>query len=75
MYSVDLIGKCPSRAQVKKEIVKGLKMDNWVEVVWGENRVLVEKFFSPTLPRLIGSGWIRKTSGDDLAKEIMKELA
>lgn len=74
MYSVDLIGRCPSRAQVKKELIKGLKQANWVEVVWGENRVLVERFFTPGYPSLVGSGWIRKTSGYDLAKEIRKEL-
>lgn len=38
----------------------------FIELIWGENRILIES--GPY--GLLGSGWIGKNGGDDLAKLI-----
>jgi hypothetical protein len=60
-------GRKPSKAQVMKH-VRGLVKDGWtdIHVIWGENRIEIENIHG----YWYGSGWIRKMSGYDLAKEV-----
>ena len=60
-------GRKPSKAQVMKH-VRGLVKDGWtdIHVIWGENRIEIENING----YWYGSGWIRKMSGYDLAKEV-----
>lgn len=76
MYQFEFTGRCPSKAQIIKQIKIGLKTDNWVQVSWGENQITIENLNVKntggwhTVPRLYGSGWIRQHSGSDIAQEI-----
>ena len=60
-------GRKPSKAQVMKH-VRGLVKDGWtdIHVIWGENQIEIENING----YWYGSGWIRKMSGYDLAKEV-----
>jgi len=60
-------GRKPSKAQVLKH-VRTLVKDGWtyIHVYWGENRIEIENING----YWYGSGWIRKMSGYDLAKEV-----
>ena len=74
MYQHEFTGRCPSKAQIKKHIVAGLKQGNWAQVSWGENQITVELFVGHCNSYVSGHGWIRRTGGADLAMEIQKEL-
>lgn len=74
MLTIDLFGRRPSKAQLKREVMQGMRNHNttWVEVQWGENCIQVEKVSGYGWD---GRGWIGKVGGYDLAQEIGKELA
>ena len=74
MYQHEFTGRAPSRPQiishVKKAVANG---HDWVQLTWGENQITIEKrnhngFFGPW----VGHGWIRRTGGDDIARELSK---
>ena len=72
MYEYTFTGRAPSLAQVKAHIKKALAGNHsWIQLSWGENQITLEKtlcngYFGPWE----GQGWIRRISGDDLAREI-----
>jgi hypothetical protein len=51
------------RAALKKGIAAG---ETFIQVIWGENQITIEK----TQWGWIGSGWIGKHGGHDIAKEL-----
>ena len=51
------------RAALRKAIARG---GDFVQLTWGENQITVEL----TAHGWLGSGWIGKNGGDDLAREI-----
>lgn len=54
----------PSKPTLVKYIRRGLNNGNgYIQLTWGENQITVEK----TIYGLVGSGWIGKNSGYDLA--------
>jgi hypothetical protein len=69
MYQFEFTGRCPSKAQIKKHVLVGLKQGDWAQVSWGENCITVER----NSYGLDGFGWIRALGGNDLAREIAKE--
>lgn len=75
MYQFEFTGRCPSKAQIIKQIKHGLATGNWVQVTWGENQITVERFSISMYDKrtcIRGNGWIRRHGGDDLAREIEK---
>jgi hypothetical protein len=74
MYQYEFTGRCPSAAQIKAEIKKAIRAGHeWVQISWGENQITIEKrdhngFFGPWF----GNGWIRRTGGDDIARELSR---
>lgn len=50
------------RAAIRKALNDG---ENWVQLVWGENQITVER--GPW--GLMGRGWIGRHGGQDLANE------
>lgn len=61
-------GRCPSKAQVAKVAKFGMKTGaTHLELWWGENMITMVKAGNS---QWYGSGWIRRTSGTDLALEI-----
>ena len=72
MYQYDFTGRAPSGPQIKAHIKKAAAAGHdWIQLSWGENQITLEKradngFFGPWF----GSGWIRRTGGDDLAREL-----
>jgi hypothetical protein len=66
-YTHEFTGRCPSKAQVAKEIKKGIELgatEMWIS--WGENGIDIQKYNG----QFYGSGWIRRVGGDDLVKEL-----
>lgn len=70
MYQFEFTGRCPSKAQIVKQIKIGLKTNDWVQVSWGENQITVERNTASYVQSLYGFGWIRQHSGSDIAQEI-----
>jgi hypothetical protein len=72
MYQFEFTGRAPSGPQIKAKVKKAAAMGHdWIQISWGENQITLEKqgfngFFGPWL----GSGWIRRIGGDDLAREL-----
>ena len=66
MFSVSYINK-PSivtlRAALRKAVASG---GDFIQLTWGENQITVER----TAHGWLGSGWIGKNGGNDLAREM-----
>jgi hypothetical protein len=76
-FEVDYIKK-PSittiRSVVRKAITSG---ETFILVNWGENRILIEKvgYSGGYRPQWVGSGWIGRNGGQDLANEFNRTTA
>jgi hypothetical protein len=72
MYKHEFTGRAPSVAQIKAHVKKAVAAGHdLIEIYWGENQITLERrehngFFGPWF----GYGWIRRTGGDDLAREL-----
>ena len=67
LYEHYFSGRCPSKAQVAKEIKKGIELgasEMWIS--WGENGIDIQKYNG----QFYGSGWIRRIGGADLVEEL-----
>ena len=53
------------RAAIRKAVAKG---ETWVQLTWGENQITLERMGSHG--HWIGSGWIGRNGGDNLANEL-----
>ena len=61
----------PTAAMVRAPIIAGLKArDKKISLCWGEN--WIEVIWTPH--GLIGSGWIGKHSGQDIAEDIARKF-
>lgn len=66
MFSFDFQNK-PSFVSINCKIRDAIKNGNdWIELNWGENRILIEKHGS----QWIGQGWIGKSCGYDIAEKL-----
>jgi hypothetical protein len=74
MYTHEFTGRAPSGAQIKAHVKRAVAAGHrQIEIRWGENWIELEKreangFFGPWF----GHGWIRRTGGDDIAREISR---
>lgn len=69
MYQFEFTGRAPSVVQIKAHIKKALAAGHdWIQLGWGENQITLEKLAG----NWIGQGWIRRTGGDDLARDIAR---
>ncbi len=67
MYQFEFSGRCPSAAQLRAHIKRAVAAGHdWIQLSWGENQITIEKAGGPWF----GHGWIRRTGGDDLAREL-----
>jgi hypothetical protein len=67
MYQFEFSGRCPSAAQLRAHIKRAVAAGHdWIQLIWGENQITIEKAGGPWF----GHGWIRRTGGDDLAREL-----
>ena len=67
LYEREFTGRCPSKGQVLKEIKEGINLGAEVIILaWGENGIHVQKYNN----RYMGSGWIKRISGQDLVDEL-----
>lgn len=73
MYQFEFTGRAPSRAQLAAHVKKAAAAGHdWIQLQWGENQITLEKgtgggFSGPWF----GHGWIKRTGGDDLARELI----
>lgn len=74
MYRHEFTGRKPSKASVLKAVNRAIKdKHNFIEIVWGENRIILEKDAYPyerPFSKWMGHGWIGRIGGDDLAQEL-----
>jgi len=74
MYQHEFTGRAPSALQIKAQVKRAAKAGhNFIQISWGENQITIEKgshngFFGPWF----GHGWIRRTGGDDIARELSR---
>ena len=69
MYQFEFIGRAPSVAQLRAHVKKAVAAGhNWIQLQWGENQITIEKAGA-----WFGHGWIRRTGGDALARELQRE--
>ena len=74
MYTHEFTGRAPSGAQIKAHVKRAVAAGHrQIEIRWGENWIELEKresngFFGPWF----GHGWIRRTGGDDIARELSR---
>jgi hypothetical protein len=62
-------GRAPSVTQVRARVRNAVAMGHdTIRIEWGENSIDLE--FSEYLAAWTGSGWIRRISGDDIAREL-----
>lgn len=67
LYEHYFSGRCPSKAQVAKEIKKGVELGAEVlDISWGENGIYIQNYNGT----YHGFGWIRNISGQDLVQEL-----
>ena len=53
------------RAAIRKALAAG---ETWVQLIWGENQITLERMGAHG--HWIGSGWIGRHGGQDLANEL-----
>ena len=72
MLEHNFTGRCPSLAQIKSKVKLGVTAggSDWIQLTWGENQITLEYMYRAK--RWVGHGWIRRTSGYDLAMAINK---
>ena len=69
MYQFEFTGRAPSRSQIIAHVKKAMAGGHdWIQLGWGENQITLEKLAGDWL----GYGWIRRTGGDDLARDIAR---
>jgi len=62
-------GKAPSLTQVRARAVNAVALGHdTISIQWGENCIDLE--YSDYFENWTGHGWIKKISGDDLAREL-----
>jgi len=67
LYEYDFTGRKPSIVQIKKQVSEGIKQNaSMILISWGENRIDIERSFNGT--QWLGSGWIKRISGSDIAE-------
>ena len=67
LYEYDFTGRKPSIVQIKKQVSEGIKQNaSMILISWGENRIDIERSYNGQY--WLGSGWIKKISGSDIAK-------
>lgn len=68
MTQLEYINK-PSVTTLRAALIKAIKAgDTWVQLIWGENQITVEK----TDWGWIGRGWIGKNGGQDLVDKLTR---
>jgi hypothetical protein len=71
MYIHEFTGRCPSAAQIKAQIKKAIMAGHdQIELRWGENWIELEH--NDMMELWSGHGWIRRISGDDIARGISR---
>lgn len=76
MQKITFSGRCPTAGQVRAKVRDAIRAGHdSIEVVWGENWIELERrqangFFGPWF----GHGWIRRVSGDELARELSQSV-
>ena len=73
MYRHEFTGRRPSKASVVKAIKRAIEARHtFIEICWGENRIILEKDVYPyerPFSKWSGHGWIGRIGGYDLAQE------
>lgn len=67
LYEYDFTGRKPSIVQVRKQVSEGIKKNaSMILISWGENRIDIERSYNGQY--WLGSGWIKRISGSDIAE-------
>ena len=68
MYHFEFTGRAPSSTQIKAHVNRAASAGHdWIQLQWGENKITIERL---GLGEWMGYGWIKRTGGDDLAREL-----
>ena len=69
MYQHEFTGRAPSAAQLRAKINQARAAGHdWIQLQWGENQITLE--YLAHLGHWDGHGWIRRTGGHDLARDM-----